>query len=36
MYLGACVLNEMEMHSMASVMGTVRGYGEWKQKHIND
>ena len=25
MYLSACVLNEMEMHSMASVMGTVCG-----------
>ena len=33
MYLGACALNEMEMHSMASVLGTVC---EWKHKHIND
>ena len=36
MYLDARALNEMEMHSMASVMGTVCGYSEWKQKHIND
>ena len=36
MYLGACVLNEMEVHSMALVMGTVCGYSERKHKHIID
>ena len=34
MYLGACVLKEMEMHSMALVTGTV--CSEWKHKHVND
>ena len=34
MYLGACVLNEMEMDSNALVMGTV--CSEWKHKHVND
>ena len=36
MYLGARVLNEKEMHSMALVMGTVCGYSECKHKHVND